>query len=253
MSFKKKLLFPVALAAVIAGCASKTSSLGTESDDHSLTILSICGGGLSEGLTGKLRAEIQKRSGSADVEAIWSVKMAMSDSEKLQYAEFTKCALEMDKRIREGKKQNAAAASSTARLSETTWVAQKLIYSDREVTYTRTSDSEMEMKVIADGQPTRKQTVSTKSLPSIHFTSNGTIESAYAEIPGAVFFQTRSGSYWQAGGEPNTLLVKNSVRFPPDFVADEIKFKIDADKSELTLVRRDGPPESLKRGVFQLR
>lgn len=109
------------------------------------------------------------------------------------------------------------------------------------------------MKVVADGQPTKKQTISTKALPSIRFASNGTIQSPYSEIPGTFFFQTRSGSYWQAGGEPNTLLVKNSASFPPDFVADELEFKMSNDKSELTLVRRDGPPDSLKRGVFQLR
>jgi len=122
MYLLRNALILLCLALTIAGCASKISSLGTENNDHSLTILSTCGGGLSEGLTGKLRAELQKRSASADAEALLSIRMAMSDSDKLQYDAFTKCALEVDKRIRDGKlKDEKTARTFAAHASASNW------------------------------------------------------------------------------------------------------------------------------------
>lgn len=247
------------LALAVAGCASKVSTLGAEGNDHSLTILSTCGGGLSEGLTGKLRAELQNRSASADAEALLSIKMAMSDSEKLKYDEFTKCALEMDKRIRDEKRTE----NKTARifpLVDTAWEARELEYEDREIRFSRPSASEISITAKGKGHSSQQQSFSSNMMPWFRFVDGGILRTETnghdhrLDPKWSLFFSAGSDAGWEPGGKPGTLRVRNGTLFPPSFSApEEAAYEFELRDTRLTLVRLEGPPNSLKRGVFELR
>ncbi|SAL03592.1 hypothetical protein AWB77_06825 [Caballeronia fortuita] len=259
---KDKLASIVACVAVAvtAGCATKTSTLGAEARDHSVTILATCGGGLDESIGAKATAELS-HGGEVSAEALSTVRASLisdgtlkSDDRIKAFDIFTKCALEVDKRIRDEKQ---TPASKVAALVGRQWYLQRGQYENWIVEQKKHPPHTVEVtsKSLDSGIVDKQQGNIADAL-WIRFREDGRIETNFTAAPRAprndpdLLFGEGSAADWTSSSERNVITVHNGSLYPPSFVAEQAKFEANVRGDKLVLTKLEGAPNVLLKGTF---
>lgn len=258
---KLKLVSMVACLALglVAGCATKTASLGTEARDHTVTVLATCGGGLDESTAAKAKAELG-HGGELSAEALSSVRASLISDGTLKSEDrikafdiFTKCALEVDKRIRDGQ----AAASPVANLIGRQWYLQEAQYESAVVDQKKHLPHTVELtsKILKSGDVRTQQRDISEAL-WIRFQEDGRVETNFTmapQMPGEdpdVLFGEGSAASWASSNDRDLITVHNGTRYPPTFVAEQAKFEVSVHGAKLVMTRAEGAPNVLIKGTF---
>ncbi|MCA8063118.1 MULTISPECIES: hypothetical protein [unclassified Burkholderia] len=242
-----------------AGCATKTSSLGTEAQDHTVTVLATCGGGLDESTAAKAKTELG-HGGELSAETLSSVRASLISDGTLKSEDrikafdiFTKCALEVDKRIRDGR----PAASPVAGLIGRQWYLQEAQYEGAVVDQKKHPPQTVELtsKIMKSGDVHTQQRDISEAL-WIRFHENGQVETNFTmapHIPGEdpdVLFGEGSTASWTSSNDRDLITVRNGNLYPPTFTPEQAKFEVSVHGAKLVLTRAEGAPNVLVKGTF---
>jgi hypothetical protein len=253
------LLLAVAsgLLEVFAGCTTATSQLHAESQDHSVTVLATCGGGLDDSLSAKAKAELGN-GGELSAERLSSVKAtlindgALNSADKLKAFDiFIKCALEVDKRIRDGQPPTSPLTQLTGRQ----WYLHKARYES--ITVTQEKEPPYAVRLTAVEAGTGKKEFSQGGIEDaywIRFRNDGMVETNCTNNqtahPEDVLFSRGCTASWTPANGGSLITVKNGSLFPPTFVADQAKFMVTIKQNKLVLTRQEGSHLTLVEGTF---
>jgi hypothetical protein len=242
-----------------AGCATKTASLGTEAQDHTVTVLATCGGGLDESTAAKAKAELG-HGGELSAETLSSVRASLISDGTLKSEDrikafdiFTKCALEVDKRIRDGR----PAASPVAGLVGRQWYLQEAQYESAVVDQKKHPPQTVELtsKIMKSGDVRTQQRDISEAL-WIRFHEDGRVETNFTmapHIPGEdpdVLFGEGSTASWTSSNDRDLITVRNGTLYPPTFTPEQAKFEVSVHGAKLVLTRAEGAPNVLVKGTF---
>jgi hypothetical protein len=245
----------VSVAALSTGCATKTSLLQTETQDHTVTVLATCGAGLDDSISAKAKAQLGQ-GGEISAEALSSVKASLVNDGTLKSEDklkafdiFTKCALEMDKRIRDGKPANAVVSSLVGKQ----WYLRHARYENVVVDQTK----EPPYSVKRTAHDVRSDEVRTEEQPIsdaywIRFREDGMVETNFTNrnINADVLFGHGCANRWTALNDGAAVWVQNGWIFPPE-PSEEAKFKVTMNGKKLVLERLEGSHQVLVDGDFQ--
>lgn len=245
----------VAVTTLLIGCATKTSLLQTEAQDHTITILAMCGAGLDDSVSAKAEAQIG-HGGEISAEMLSSVKASLINDGTLKSEDkvkafdiFTKCALEMDKRIRAGKPTNPLISS----LIDKQWYLQHVRYENLIVNQLKEPPYSVkltERDVQSSKVHTQEQPISNAYW--IRFRKDGMIESncTNRNTDDDIFFGYGCASRWTSLNNGGAIWVQNGT-FTPPTPPEEAKFKVSMDGKTLVLQRLEGSHHTLVNADFQ--
>lgn len=248
-TIKRSLLLVIAsgLFGVVAGCTTATSQLHAESQDHSVTVLAMCGGGLDDSLSAKAKAQLGN-GGELSAERLSSVKAtlindgSLNSTDKLKAFDiFTKCALEVDKRIRDGQPPRSPLSQLTGRK----WYLHKAQYEATTVTQEKEPPYTVRLTAVEVG--TGKKESSQGGIEDaywISFRNDGMIETNCTNNqtahPEDILFSRGCTASWTPAGDGGLITVKNGSLFPPTFIVEQAKFTVRIKQNELVLTRQEG-------------
>ncbi|GJH22667.1 hypothetical protein CBA19CS22_39015 [Caballeronia novacaledonica] len=224
-----------------------------------MTVLATCGGGLDESTAAKAKAQLG-HGGEISAETLSSVRASLISDGTLKSEDrikafdiFTKCALEVDKRIRDGQ----TTASPVAGLIGRQWYLQEAQYESAIVDQKKHLPHTVELtsRILKSGT-VRTQRSDISDALWIRFREDGRVETNFMmapHVPGEdpdVLFGEGSAADWTSSNERNLITVRNGTRYPPTFVAEQAKFEVSVRGASLVLTRAEGAPHVLIKGTF---
>lgn len=222
-----------------------------------MTVLATCGGGLDDSLSAKAKAQLGN-GGELSAERLSSVRATLINDGSLNSADklkafdiFTKCALEVDKRIRDGQPRTSPLSQLTGRQ----WYLHKARY--EATTVTQEKEPPYAVRLTAVEAKTGKKESYVNHIEDaywIRFRDDGIVETNCTNNqtahPEDVLFSRGCTASWTLASDGNLITVKNGSLFPPTFIADQAKFTVSIKQNKLVLTRQEGSHLTMVEGTF---
>lgn len=222
-----------------------------------MTVLATCGGGLDDSLSAKAKAQLGN-GGELSAERLSSVRATLINDGSLNSADklkafdiFTKCALEVDKRIRDGQPPTSPLSQLTGRQ----WYLHKARYEAS--TVMQEKEPPYSVRLTAVEASTGKKASSERGIEDafwIRFRDDGMVESNCTNNqtahPEDLLFSVGCTATWKPAADGSLITVKNGSLFPPTFAAEQAKFTVSIKQNKLVLTRQEGSHLTLVEGTF---